>query len=74
MIAHCARLDGSLTVIYSIINLEPQKGTRSGDKIAPVSPAMQCVLTTCCQSFEVSGDFQGCLTVKARSRWNLYAL
>merc|ERR1719408_1003769 len=42
---------GALVVVYGIINFEPPKGTWPGDKIPPVSPAVQCVMILSCQYF-----------------------
>merc|ERR1719359_101386 len=49
---------GALVVVYGIINFEPPKGTWPGDKIPPVSPAVQCVMILSCQYFLVYGGIQ----------------
>merc|ERR1719156_494938 len=54
---------GALVVVYGIINFEPPKGTWPGDKIPPVSPAVQCVMILSCQYFLVYGGIQVCKTV-----------
>merc|ERR1719359_2663457 len=55
---------GALVVVYGIINFEPPKGTWPGDKIPPVSPAVQCVMILSAQFFLVYGGIQVCLSVK----------
>jgi len=54
---------GALVVVYGIINFEPPKGTWPGDKIPPVSPAVQCVMILSCQYFLVYGGIQICKSV-----------
>merc|ERR1719388_289911 len=54
---------GALVVVYGIINFEPPKGTWPGDKIPPVSPAVQCVMILSCQYFGVYGGIQICKSV-----------
>merc|ERR1719262_388449 len=54
---------GALVVVYGIINFEPPKGTWPGDKIPPVSPAVQCVMILSCQYFIVYGGIQVCKSV-----------
>merc|ERR1719379_1052960 len=54
---------GALVVVYGIINFEPPKGTWPGDKIPPVSPAVQCVMILSCQYFLVYGGIQVCKSV-----------
>merc|ERR1719421_1767657 len=49
---------GALVVVYGIINFEPPKGIWPGDKIPPVSPAVQCVMILSCQYFLVYGGIQ----------------
>merc|ERR1719326_409746 len=49
---------GALVVVYGIITFEPPKGTWPGDKIPPVSPAVQCVMILSCQFFIVYGLIQ----------------
>merc|ERR1719236_146564 len=49
---------GALVVVYGIINFEPPKGTWPGDKIPPVSPAVQRVMILSCQYFLVYGGIQ----------------
>merc|ERR1719359_2450197 len=49
---------GALVVVYGIINFEPPKGTWPGDKVPPVSPAVQCVMILSCQYFLVYGGIQ----------------
>merc|ERR1719487_1102811 len=65
---------GALVVVYGIINFEPPKGTWPGDKIPPVSPAVQCVMILSCQYFVVYGGIQICLTVKDWLSWDLHIL
>merc|ERR1719456_666455 len=65
---------GALVVVYGIINFEPPKGTWPGDKIPPVSPAVQCVMILSCQYFVVYGGIQVCLTVKDWLSWDLHIL
>merc|ERR1719265_1684133 len=55
---------GALTVVYGIINFEPPKGTWPGDKIPPVSPAVQCVMILSCQYFLVYGGIQICKSIE----------
>merc|ERR1719262_845802 len=55
---------GALVVVYGIINFEPPKGTWPGDKIPPVSPAVQCVMILSCQYFLVYGGIQVCKSVQ----------
>merc|ERR1719262_894155 len=55
---------GALVVVYGIINFEPPKGTWPGDKIPPVSPAVQCVMILSCQFFLVYGGIQVCRSAK----------
>merc|ERR1719454_2510371 len=55
---------GALVVVYGIINFEPPKGTWPGDKIPPVSPAVQCVMILSCQYFLVYGLIQVSATCK----------
>merc|ERR1719160_1739912 len=54
---------GALVVVYGTINFEPPKGTWPGDKIPPVSPAVQCVMILSCQYFLVYGGIQVCKSV-----------
>merc|ERR1719194_372843 len=54
---------GALVVVYGIITFEPPKGTWPGDKIPPVSPAVQCVMILSCQYFLVYGGIQVCRSV-----------
>merc|ERR1719335_141796 len=54
---------GALVVVYGIINFEPPKGTWPGDKIPPVSPAVQCVMILTCQYFLVYGGIQVCKSI-----------
>merc|ERR1719261_1518656 len=54
---------GALVVVYGIINFEPPKGTWPGDKIPPVSPAVQCVMILSCQYFLVYGGIQVCKSI-----------
>merc|ERR1719311_2029394 len=54
---------GALVVVYGIINFEPPKGTWPGDKIPPVSPAVQCTMILSCQYFLVYGGIQVCKSV-----------
>merc|ERR1719262_424700 len=54
---------GALVVVYGIINFEPPKGIWPGDKIPPVSPAVQCVMILSCQYFLVYGGIQVCKSV-----------
>merc|ERR1719487_1431110 len=54
---------GALVVVYGIITFEPPKGTWPGDKIPPVSPAVQCVMILSAQFFLVYGGIQVCKTV-----------
>merc|ERR1719197_1880480 len=54
---------GALVVVYGIINFEPPKGVWPGDKIPPVSPAVQCVMILSCQYFLVYGGIQVCKSV-----------
>merc|ERR1719487_3251451 len=49
---------GALVVVYGIITFEPPKGTWPGDKVPPVSPAVQCVMILSCQFFLVYGGIQ----------------
>merc|ERR1719456_1789337 len=65
---------GALVVVYGIINFEPPKGTWPGDKIPPVSPAVQCVMILSCQYFVVYGGIQVCLSVKDWLSWDLHIL
>merc|ERR1719399_1539629 len=51
---------GALIVVYGIINFEPPKGTWPGDRVPPVSPAVQCVMILSCQYFAVYGAIQVC--------------
>merc|ERR1719504_373118 len=55
---------GALVVVYGIITFEPPKGTWPGDKIPPVSPAVQCVMILSCQFFVVYGLIQVSATCK----------
>merc|ERR1719281_1663054 len=55
---------GALVVVYGIITFEPPKGTWPGDKVPPVSPAVQCVMILSCQFFLVYGGIQVCRTAK----------
>merc|ERR1719409_1579256 len=54
---------GALVVVYGIINFEPPKGVWPGDKIPPVSPAVQCVMILSCQYFLVYGGIQVCKSI-----------
>merc|ERR1719478_1330083 len=54
---------GALVIVYGIITFEPPKGTWPGDKIPPVSPAVQCVMMLSCQYFLVYGGIQVCKSV-----------
>merc|ERR1719262_1521960 len=54
---------GALIVVYGIVNFEPPKGTWPGDKIPPVSPAVQCVMILSCQYFVVYGGIQLCKSI-----------
>merc|ERR1719333_1288713 len=54
---------GALVVVYGIITFEPPKGTWPGDKIPPVSPAVQCVMILSAQFFLVYGGIQICKSV-----------
>merc|ERR1719456_1152049 len=54
---------GALTVVYGIITFEPPKGMWPGDKIPPVSPAVQCVMILSCQYFLVYGGIQICKSI-----------
>merc|ERR1719487_804806 len=54
---------GALVVVYGIINFEPPKGTWPGDKVPPVSPAVQCVMILSCQYFVVYGGIQICKSI-----------
>merc|ERR1719460_2631288 len=54
---------GALVVVYGIITFEPPKGTWPGDKVPPVSPAVQCVMILSAQFFLVYGGIQVCKTV-----------
>merc|ERR1719159_1085416 len=65
---------GALVVVYGIINFEPPKGVWPGDKIPPVSPAVQCVMILSCQYFVVYGGIQICLSVKDWLSWDLHIL
>merc|ERR1719359_84529 len=65
---------GALVVVYGIINFEPPKGVWPGDKIPPVSPAVQCVMILSCQYFVVYGGIQVCLSVKDWLSWDLHVL
>merc|ERR1719498_1539704 len=65
---------GALVVVYGIINFEPPKGIWPGDKIPPVSPAVQCVMILSCQYFVVYGGIQICLSVKDWLSWDLHIL
>merc|ERR1719463_880570 len=55
---------GALVVVYGIITFEPPKGTWPGDKIPPVSPAVQCTMILSCQFFLVYGGIQVCRSAK----------
>merc|ERR1719258_734814 len=55
---------GALVIVYGIITFEPPKGTWPGDKIPPVSPAVQCVMILSCQFFVVYGLIQVSATCK----------
>merc|ERR1719247_3010291 len=55
---------GALVVVYGIITFEPPKGTWPGDKIPPVSPAVQCTMILSCQFFCVYGGIQVSATCK----------
>merc|ERR1719399_1892084 len=55
---------GALVVVYGIINFEPPKGTWPGDRVPPVSPAVQCTMILACQYFCVYGGIQVCRSVK----------
>merc|ERR1719169_373931 len=65
---------GALVVVYGIINFEPPKGTWPGDKIPPVSPAVQCVMILSCQYFCVYGGIQVCKSVTEWLSFKLTAL
>merc|ERR1719389_921139 len=54
---------GALVVVYGIITFEPPKGTWPGDKIPPVSPAVQCTMILSAQFFLVYGGIQICKSV-----------
>merc|ERR1719473_1755156 len=54
---------GALVVVYGIITFEPPKGTWPGDKIPPVSPAVQCTMILAAQFFLVYGGIQVCRSV-----------
>merc|ERR1719214_556368 len=54
---------GALVVVYGIITFEPPKGTWPGDKVPPVSPAVQCTMILSAQFFLVYGGIQVCKTV-----------
>merc|ERR1719161_3401046 len=54
---------GALVVVYGIITFEPPKGTWPGDKIPPVSPAVQCTMILSAQFFLVYGGIQVCRSV-----------
>merc|ERR1719399_1840800 len=55
---------GALVVVYGIITFEPPKGTWPGDKIPPVSPAVQCTMILSAQFFLVYGGIQICKSIK----------
>merc|ERR1719463_1010484 len=55
---------GALVVVYGIITFEPPKGTWPGDKVPPVSPAVQCTMILSCQFFSVYGGIQVCRSAK----------
>jgi len=55
---------GALVVVYGIITFKPPAGTWPGDKIPPVSPAVQCVMILSCQFFLVYGGIQVCRSAK----------
>merc|ERR1719261_1944835 len=65
---------GALVIVYGIITFEPPKGTWPGDKIPPVSPAVQCVMILSCQFFVVYGGIQVCKTVDDWLSWDLHIL
>merc|ERR1719247_322892 len=55
---------GSIVVVYGIITFVPPKGIWPGEKIPPVSPAVQCTMILSCQFFIVYGLIQVSATVK----------
>merc|ERR1719460_1063807 len=55
---------GALVVVYGIINFVPPKGIWPGDRIPPVSPAVQCTMILSCQFFVVYGLIQVSATCK----------
>merc|ERR1719247_2222256 len=65
---------GALVVVYGIITFEPPKGIWPGDKIPPVSPAVQCVMILSCQFFLVYGGIQVCKSVTEWLSFKLTAL
>merc|ERR1719409_1762147 len=50
-------------ILGGIFTFEPPKGTWPGDKVPPVSPAVQCVMILSAQFFLVYGGIQVCKTV-----------
>merc|ERR1719440_2289040 len=62
---------GALVVVYGIITFEPPKGTWPGDKVPPVSPAVQCTMILAAQFFLVYGGIQVCRSV---SEWLSFKL
>merc|ERR1719379_1287273 len=65
---------GALVVVYGIINFEPPKGIWPGDKIPPVSPAVQCTMILACQYFCVYGGIQVCKSVEEwiSNKWEFF--
>merc|ERR550514_2007715 len=55
---------GAIVVVYGIINFVPPKGIWPGDRIPPVSPAVQCTMILSCQFFVVYGLIQVSATCK----------
>merc|ERR1719183_1767066 len=49
---------GAIVVVYGIITFVPPKGIWPGEKIPPVSPAVQCTMILTCQFFIVYGLIQ----------------
>merc|ERR550514_1255377 len=49
---------GAIVVVYGIITFVPPKGIWPGEKIPPVSPAVQCTMILTCQFFIVYGFIQ----------------
>merc|ERR1719375_745230 len=58
---------GAICIIWGVYNYEPPKGSWPGDKIPPVSPAVECTLILTCMYFFVYAGIQAAKTLESFS-------